>query len=162
MRDAVAALVAILLVMLALRLATSLTKDRRRRQGQRESLAAAGRIILAEIPADTGLTFFTEDARAFYLGDREIPKATIRAARVLINGAPIAAAVAPGHPAATAIPSEVIENRPDGISRDRWDVAIETDDGMVLVPCGAIRERISQELARRIFDAVKGAVSPAG
>jgi hypothetical protein len=27
--------------------------------------------------------------------------------------------------------------------------------GMVLIECGAIRERVSQELARAIFDAIK-------
>jgi len=47
------------------------------------------------------------------------------------------------------------EDRPEGIARDRWDVAIETVSGMLLVECGAIRERVSQELARTVFDAVK-------
>ena len=47
------------------------------------------------------------------------------------------------------------EDRPDGIARDRWDVALETVTGTVLVECGAIRERVSQELARTVFDAVK-------
>ena len=47
------------------------------------------------------------------------------------------------------------EDRPEGIARDRWDVAIETADGTALVECGAIRERVSQELARAVFDAVK-------
>ena len=47
------------------------------------------------------------------------------------------------------------DDRPEGIARDRWDVAIETEAGMLLVECGAIRERVSQELARAIFDAVK-------
>jgi hypothetical protein len=39
--------------------------------------------------------------------------------------------------------------------RDRWDVAIESLTETVLVECGAIRERISQELARAVFDAVR-------
>jgi FAD/FMN-containing dehydrogenase len=34
-------------------------------------------------------------------------------------------------------------------------VAIDTLDGTVVVECGAIRERVSQELARAVFDAVK-------
>jgi hypothetical protein len=38
---------------------------------------------------------------------------------------------------------------------DRWDVAIEAVNGTTLVECGAIRERVSQELARAVFDAVK-------
>jgi hypothetical protein len=49
----------------------------------------------------------------------------------------------------------VIDDRPEGIARDRWDVAIETLAGTTLVECGAIRERVSQELARAVFDAVK-------
>jgi hypothetical protein len=50
------------------------------------------------------------------------------------------------------------EDRPEGIARDRWDVAIETinpQQGTILVECGAVRERVSQELARRAFDAVR-------
>ena len=155
MRDIVATLVAILLIFFALRMATALTRDRRKRHGERASIAAGGRTILAEIPSETGLVFFTEDAEAFHHGDRPIPKAAIAAARVLINGAPIAVATSPDHRAATAIPSNLVQQRPEGLARDQWDVAIDTDDDTVIVPCGAIREQISQELARSIFDAVK-------
>src|SRR2546425_167274 len=49
----------------------------------------------------------------------------------------------------------VIDDRLEGILRDRWDVAVERVTGTVLVECGAIRERVSQELARKIFDAIK-------
>jgi hypothetical protein len=34
-------------------------------------------------------------------------------------------------------------------------VAVETVTGTVLIECGAIRERVSQELARAVFDAIK-------
>ena len=47
------------------------------------------------------------------------------------------------------------EDRADGIARDRWDVAVETIAGTVLIECGAIRERVSQELARAVFEAVR-------
>ena len=50
---------------------------------------------------------------------------------------------------------DLIDTRPEGIARDRWDVAIETVTGTVLVECGSIRERVSQELARSVFEAVK-------
>ena len=150
-----AALVAIVLLFFALRLATALTRDRRKRRGEREAIAAGGRTILAEIPSEAGLVFFTEDPEAFHLGDRPIPKATITAARVLINGAPIAVAARPDHQAAATISSDLVQQRPEGLARDRWDVAIDTEDGTLVVPCGAIREQISQELARGVFEAVK-------
>ncbi len=76
------------------------------------------------------------------------------AVRVLINGSPIAAFVSPRWSGAARQPT-AFEDRPEGIARDRWDVAIETAGGTVLVECGAVRERVSQELARKIFDAVK-------
>jgi len=82
------------------------------------------------------------------------------AARILINGAVIAAYVSArrrgGDGAQPTTPAEPIDDRPEGIARDRWDVAIETVDGAtIVVECGAIRERVSQELARAVFDAVK-------
>jgi hypothetical protein len=48
-----------------------------------------------------------------------------------------------------------IEDRPEGIARDRWDVVIETRPGPITVPCGDIRERVSQELARAVYNALK-------
>lgn len=162
MRDFVAALFAAGLVFFALRLATALTRDRRKRGSEREAIAASGRSILAEIPSDTGLRFFTEDPEAFRFGGRPIPKAEIVAARVLINGAPIAVAARPDHRRAAAISSDLIQQRPEGLSRDQWDVAIDTEDDTVLVPCGAIREQISQELARTVFDAVKRTLEARG
>ena len=76
--------------------------------------------------------------------------------RVLINGSPIAAAVSRRHATGRRRCSATrFEDRPEGIARDRWDVAIETVAGTTLIECGAIRERVSQELARTVFDAVK-------
>ena len=158
MRDIAAVGLAIFLIVVALRLATSLTTDRRKRRQQRRDVGTRGQVILAEIPTDDGLTLFTEDAGAFHYGDRSIPKPTIKAARVLINGAPMAASIARGYDDANLMPAEVVEDRPEGLARDRWDVSIETGDETVLVECGAIRERISQDLARRVFGAVKATI----
>src|SRR5206468_10947302 len=109
-------------------------------------------------PAGDDLVLFTEDAVRFYYGERSIDKDLIFAVRVLINGAPIAAYVSRRHAHEVAVPATSFEDRPDGIARDRWDVALETRVGTTLVECGAIRERVSQELARTIFDAVKRAI----
>ena len=158
MRDVVAGLIAVVLLLVAASLATTLRFFRRRRLGARESERSMGRAVIAEIPAAEDLVLFSEDADGFYYGEQTIPKASIAAVRVLINGVPIAASVSSRHADAAALAPTSFEDHPDGIARDRWDVAIETTTGTVLVECGAIRERVSQELARAVFDAVKRAV----
>ena len=79
----------------------------------------------------------------------------IAAVHVLIIGSPIASYVSKRLATSTAIQPTSYEDRPEGIARDRWDVAIEGADAVMLVECGAIRERVSQELARAVFDVVK-------
>ena len=155
MRDLVAAIVAVVLVFGALSLATTLTVYRRRRRRTRDSEESRGRRIIAEIPGDDDLRLFTEDDRQFHYGAEAIDKDRIAAVRVLINGAPIAAYVSRRQASGSTMQATSFEDRPEGIARDRWDVAIERPDGVVLVECGAIRERVSQELARAVFDAVK-------
>lgn len=154
MRDLVAWSVALLLLLVAASLATGLRVYRRRRQLAREAERALGRRIVAELPTADHLVYFSEDDVRFHYGETPIDKDLVVAARVLINGAPIAAAVSRRH-AGRALMAAGFEDRPEGIARDRWDVAIETERGVVLVECGAIRERVSQELARQVFDAVK-------
>jgi hypothetical protein len=155
MRDAVAALVAAALIFFALSLLTSLHFYRKRQRALRDDELARGRTIIVELPTDPELTLFTEDAEHFYYGAIAVDKNTIMAVRVLINGSPIAAFVSPRWESAQHLQPTAFEDRPDGIARDRWDVAIETVNGTVLVECGAVRERVSQELARKVFDAVK-------
>jgi hypothetical protein len=155
MRDFVAAIVAVLLLAAAASLATTLQLYRRRRRRARDSERALGRTVITEIPAGDDLVLFSEDASRFYYGDRSIDKDLIVAVRVLINGAPIAAYVSTRYQNEAARQATSFEDRPEGIARDRWDVALETVTGTTLVQCGAIRERVSQELARTVFDAVK-------
>ena len=154
MRDVVAGLVAVFLILAALSLATALQVYRRKRQRARDSERALGRSIVAEIPAGSDLALFSQDDKRFYFGEASVDKDLIVAVRVLINGSPIAAYVSRRHAREEQQPTS-FQDREEGIARDRWDVAIETVNGTVLVPCGAIRERVSQELARAVFDAVK-------
>ena len=177
MRDVFAGVVALLLFLFALSLATALQSYRRRRQRARDSERALGRTIITEIPTDEHLVLFSEDDKRFYYGERNIDKDLITAVRLLINGAPLATYTsrrarpsgrqqahtgaagetsrlpADQPPGSTA--SIAVDDRPEGIARDRWDVAIDTLAGPTLVPCGAVRERVSQELARAVFNAVK-------
>jgi len=155
MRDAVAAVVALLLLLLAVSLASTLTYYRRRRQRARDAERALGRAVIVEIPGEDDLVLFSEDRVRFYYGDRPIDKDLVMAVRVLINGAPIAACISARHAQRADRQPTSFEDRPEGIARDRWDVAIEAVNGTTLVTCGAIRERVSQELARTAFEAVK-------
>ncbi len=155
MRDVLAGVIALALLFVAAGLATTLHEFKRRRKRVRDAERSRGRAIVAEIPAEDDLLLFTEDDTRFYYGDRPIEKDRIAAVRVLINGAPIAAYVSRRADPRTAASPTHFEDHPDGIARDRWDVAVEAFDGTTLVECGAIRERVSQELARAVFDAVK-------
>jgi hypothetical protein len=155
MRDLAAAGVAFLLLVIAASLATTLTFYRKRRRQNREREHSLGRAIIAEIPADDDLVLFTEDSRQFHYGAQSVDKDAIAAVRVLINGAPIAACVSKRQASGSSLQPTSFEDRPEGIARDRWDVAIERVNGTMLVECGAIRERISQELARAVFEAVR-------
>ena len=158
MRDFVAGILALVLLLVAASLATTLQYYRRRRRRAQDSERALGRLIIAELPTAEELVLFSEDDKRFYYGERSIDKDLITAVRVLINGSPIAAITSRAHPHASGQQATSFEDRPEGIARDRWDVAIETVTGTVLVECGAIRERVSQELARAVFDAVKRAI----
>ena len=64
-------------------------------------------------------------------------------------------AAASGPPRQEASDAGIAGGQVEGIPRDHWDVAIETVAGTSVIECGAIRERVSQELARTIFDAVR-------
>jgi predicted acyltransferase (DUF342 family) len=155
MRDVVAAALALGLLVIAASLATTLQMFRKQRRRAREGEHTLGRRIVAEIPAQDDLTLFTEDAGQFHYGVQSIDKHHIVAARILINGAVIATCMSARATQAAVKATETIDDRPEGIARDRWDVAIDTLAGTVVVECGAIRERVSQELARAVFDAVK-------
>jgi hypothetical protein len=155
MRDLVAGIVAVLLLLAAASLATTLRSYRRRRQRARDAEGALGREVIAELPTAADLVLVTHDDHRVYYGERAIAKDQIVAVRMLINGSPIASSLSRRHAASAPPPPTRFEDRPEGIARDRWDVAIETVAGTTLIECGAIRERVSQELARAVFDAIK-------
>lgn len=159
MRDVVAGLVAVLLVVMAIRMASSLQWYKRSHARTRYAIQGRGQAVVAEIPGGDGLRFFTEDETAFYWNERSIPKHEIRSTRVLISGAPLSARVSSRFEATPLPIANDVETALDGLERDRWDVAIDLDDESVLVECGAIRERVSQELARQVFDAVSRAIA---
>lgn len=155
MRELIAGIIALLLLVFALRLAGTLQVYRRARERARSAGRAMGREVIAELPTGADLTLFSQDRARFYYGEEQIDKDLIRAVRVLVNGQPIASYLSPRFRRRADVVPTGFEDRPEGIARDRWDVAIETDDQSWLVECGAIRERVSQELAGKIYEAVK-------
>jgi translation elongation factor EF-4 len=155
-REVFAAAVALLLLFAAASLSTTLRGYRHRRRRAQDRQLTLGRTIVAELPTSDDLVLFSEDAAAFYYGDRAIPKSSIVGARLLINGRPIAAVGERSHhDGADANDAAIVEVPEEGIPRDRWDVAIETDAATTIVECGSVRERVSQELGAAVFEAVK-------
>src|SRR5690606_5062161 len=126
------AFVALALLIMALSLATTLHFHRRRRTRARAQEEAQGRRIIAELPTGDRLVLFTEDADAFRYGEQKVAKQDIAAVRVLINGSPIAAVTSTRHAREAARHPTSFDDRPEGIARDRWDVAIETIGDTVL------------------------------
>jgi hypothetical protein len=155
MRDLVAGIAAIALLLVAASLATTLHFLRRRRRSALAAEHALGRAIVAELPVSDELILFSEDADRFYHGEQAIDKEGITAVRLLINGAPIAEVLAKRHAHGAAASRATQGQEEEAFARDRWDVAIESATGTVLVECGAIREGISQELARAVFEAIR-------
>ncbi len=154
MRDLIAGLIALGLFFFALGLASTLRFHRRERQRERDELAAAGRSVLAEIPTRDGLELFVADDVQFYWRNTAIVKDRVRLVRVLINGTPLASYSAERLATNDPGDSGSFADRPEGIAHDRWDVLIRADAD-TLVECGSVRERVSQALARRVFDAVR-------
>jgi hypothetical protein len=155
MRDLVAGLVAVALLLFAVLVAATLHFHRRRRERARGAATASGRRLIAELPLGVDLVYFAEDDCRFYHGDQQIEKDAIRGVRLLVNDRVVSHAgdVGSAPPApATATADE------EAFIRDRWDVVIDTSSASVTISCGAIRERISQDLARRIYDAVAAAL----
>lgn len=152
MRDVFAGVIALVLMLVAVSLATRLWELRRHRRRVRETARSHGRAIIAEVPVEDDFVLFAEDDTHFYYGSRAIDKGLITAVRLLVNGAAIASSRVTRR--ATKSPAQ-IEGHADDIVHDRWDVAIETGDATSFVECGALRDGVSQEFAQAVFEAVK-------
>ena len=155
MRDVIAGLIALGLFLFALGLMSTLRFHRRRRERERSERLASGQTVVAEIPTQADLELFTSDEDHFHWDETQINKNEIQVVKVLINGSPLVSYVSRRHQFDDSGDSDSFAERPEGIAHDRWDVLIRTAASDTLVECGSIRERVSQELARRVFDAVK-------
>jgi hypothetical protein len=150
-RDLVAGLIALALLIFALLVGATLHFHRQRRERTRREARVSGRTIIAELPQGSDLVYVTEDRERLYVGDQPIEKVSIRGVRLMVNGGLVSHA---GETRAEPPAAARATSDEEAFIRDRWDVLVDTSSGTVTIACGAIRERISQDLARRIYDAV--------
>jgi hypothetical protein len=138
----------------AFRLAMDLRAARLFREEAREAREAAGERVVAEVPSASGeLWLFAEDRDAFFWPPHRIPKTAVAGCRLLLNGGVIAAAARPGFELPPPPRPEEYEGR------ERWDVRIYTPGEEIEVACGTVREGVSREIARSVYDALAGVVS---
>jgi hypothetical protein len=137
------------------RLAMGLRWSKVSREDARQQEEARGRRVVAELPsADGELGFFAEDHAGFYWPRGEAGKSALRGARLLLNRGVIASAARPR----AALPEPPAPEPFEG--RERWEVALYLDGGQTRwVQCGTLREGVSRDIASRVFEAVRTAVT---
>lgn len=111
-----------------------------------------GRRLIAEVPTPSGeIELFLEDESRFYWAGAELGKAGLVGARLLLNGAVMGECRRSGAELPAAEPPEEYEGR------ERWEVATYTDQGSLTIQCGSLREGVSREAARDVFQALEAA-----
>jgi hypothetical protein len=139
----------------AFRLSMGLRWSKVQRERLREEEAGRGRIV-AELPLPEGMAFFVEDAAGFRWGGDAIARGAVCGARLLLNSAVVASVERPG---AVLPPPPAPEDEP---GRERWEVMAYLDGGAArTVRCGSVREGISRQAARAVFDALRAACAAA-
>jgi len=152
-----AGLLLLLLLWRAFRMAMAMRYTRVLREEQRRALEARGQRVVAEVPSHEGDVYlFLETPEGFEWRGHTLRKADIVGARLLLNGAPMASAARAG----VSLPEPA--SPPDFEGRERWDVRLHTGEGPVEVPCGTLREGVSREAARAVFQAVRTALGSNG
>jgi hypothetical protein len=126
------------------------------REEARADAEARGRRVVAEIPLPGDeLSFFQEDDERFHWGGTSVARSEVTGARLLLNGNVVGASSRRG----VALPPPPAAEDDEG--RERWDVLLYLAKGeSARVPCGALREGVSREIAARVFEAVRREVQP--
>jgi hypothetical protein len=124
------------------------------REDARRAMESRGRRVVAEVPSHSGDVYlFLEADESFEWQGQVLPKADIIGCRLLLNGGLMATAARPG----VALPAPSAPEDFEG--RERWEVRLYSGQAAVDVPCGTLREGVSREAARAVFQAVREAVS---
>jgi hypothetical protein len=140
----------LLLLGWAFRLAMGLRWSKIEREAARRREEETGRRVVAELPLPEGVVFFAADDRSLHWGDEAVPREAVLGARLLLNSAVVSVAARPG----AALPDAPAPEEEPG--REKWEVVAYLRDGRALaIRCGTVREGISREAARAVFDALR-------
>jgi hypothetical protein len=151
-------LLAILVLLVGLwavfRLAMSLRFAKLSREQTRAREEDRGRLVIAEIPSDSGLELLLEDDAYFYWKGGTLPKARLLGGHLRLSGGLVATVSRDGVTMPAPPPAQVEEGR------GRWEVVLQLDGGAVeSIACGSLGEGVSREIAGRVFEAVRRATA---
>jgi hypothetical protein len=132
------------------RLSMGLRWSKIEREAARRREEETGRRVVAELPLADGVVFFVADAAGLHWGGQSIAREELAGVRLLLNSAVVSAASRTG---ATLPEPPAPEDEP---GREKWEVLAYLRDGRALaIRCGTVREGISREAARAVFDALR-------
>ena len=105
---------------------------------------------MAELPLAEGVVLFTEDVEAVHWGGLSVPRIQLAGARLLLNSAVVSTAARSGAILPEPPPPE------DEPGREKWEVVAYLRDGRAhTIRCGSVREGVSRDAARAVFDALR-------
>jgi hypothetical protein len=138
-----------------LRLALGLRWVKLSREAARRAEEERGRRVVAELPLPSGeVVLLLEDDRAIWWGAVTATKDTILGARLVMNGGILAECVRPPFAPPAPVPPD------DFDGRERWEVVLYlAGGGAATIPCGTLREGVSREIASRVYEAVRAALT---
>ena len=140
----------------AFRMAMAMRYEGVVRDGERREMEARGRRVVAEVPSHEGDVYlFMETPETFEWRGQILAKARITGCRLLLNGGVMAAAAKQG----VALPEPPATEAFEG--RERWDVRVYAQSEAVDIPCGMLREGVSREAARAVYEAVRATLADA-
>jgi hypothetical protein len=148
-----ASLLFLVLLWWLFRLALGLRQAKLDREGARVAEEARGRRVVAELPPRGSETLLLlEDGPSFCWGSETVAKADIAGVRLLVNGG-VLQEFASG---SARLPP--LDPPPEFEGGEVWEVVIyRRSGGRARIPCGALREGVSREIAGRAFDAIRAA-----
>jgi len=152
---AVATILLLVALLSAFRFAMGLRYAKLLREQALLDEAARGRRVVAEVPTTGGqILLFREDDARFYWAETSCAKRDLVAARLLLNGAVVGEAAAGGVAALPAAPGLDSEDL-----RERWEVvAYRRGATPLTIPCGRLREGVSRDAARAVFESLRSAI----